>query len=105
MESWITRTVAAICAAGSCGLLWFFGVFVSVPWRDGRLLSLNVTEMQVIGVSLLAGSAVTWGALHLFSLADRSDNPRVYATVRAGLIVLSIAAIISGIIWSQTHVQ
>ena len=105
METWITRIVAAVCAAGSSAMFWFFGVFVVVPWREGRLLSLSMTELQVIGVSLVAGTAVTWGAVHLFSLADRSANPKVYAAVRAVVIVLSIAAIISGIVWGQTHLR
>ena len=105
METWITRTVALICAAGSSALLWFFGVFVVVPWRDGRMLSLSATEFQVIGVSLLTGIAVTWGAVHLFGLADRKDRPKVYATIRGLLIVTSITAIISGILWSQAHVR
>jgi hypothetical protein len=105
MESWITRIVALLCAAGSSALFWFFGVFIVVPWRDGRLLKLSLSELQVTGVSLLGALAVLWGALHLFALADRSTNPRIYATVRAGLIVLSIAALISGILWTQERLQ
>ena len=105
METWITRIVAVICAAGSSALLWFFGVFVVVPWREGRMLSLSATELQVIGVSLLTGFAVTWGSLHLLGLADRKEHPKVYATTRALLIVISIAAIVSGILWAQAHIR
>jgi hypothetical protein len=105
MESWITRIAALLCAAGSSALFWFVGVFVVVPWRDGRMLKLSMSELQVMGVSLLAGMAVMWGALHLFSLADRSANPRVYAAVRAVVIALSVAALISGILWTQERLQ
>lgn len=105
METWITRAVAVICAIGSSGMFWFFGVFVFVPWREGRLLSLTLSELQVVGVSLLAGSAVLWGALHLFALADRSSKPNLYAMIRAVLIALSLAAVSSGIFWAQSHIQ
>ncbi len=105
MESWITRIVALLCAAGSSALFWFFGVFIVVPWRDGRLLKLSLSELRVTGVSLLAGLAVMWGALHLLALADRSANPRAYAVARFGLIVLSIAALVSGILWTQERLQ
>jgi hypothetical protein len=28
MEKWITRAVAALCAAGSTALFWTFGIFL-----------------------------------------------------------------------------
>lgn len=105
MENWITRIVATICAAGSCALLWFFGIFVTVPWREGRMLSLTMTEFQVIGVSLLTGIAVGFGAAHLFGLADRRERPGLYATLCGLLITLSIGAISSGIMWAQAHIR
>ena len=103
METWITRIVALICAGGSSALLWFFGVFVLVPWREGRMLSLTMAEFQVIIVSLLTGIAVTWGALHLFGLADRNERPKLYAVIRLVVFVAAIAAVISGNFWAQTH--
>ena len=105
MENWITRIVATICAAGSCALLWFFGVFIVVPWREGRMLSLSTTELQVIGVSLLTGIAVGWGAAHLFGLADRKGRPTLYTIVCGLLVILAIGAIFSGIVWAQTHIR
>ena len=104
MENWITRFVAALCATGSTALFWLLGVFVAVPWHEGRILALNRVELQVIGVPLLVGIAVAWGALHLFALADRGINPKVYATIRALLIILSIAAVIGGISWTQARI-
>jgi len=88
---------------GGTALLWILGVFLVVPWREGRLLALRLSELQMIGVSLVIGLAVTWGALHLFALADRAENPRLYATIRAALIVASIAAVIGGSVISQVR--
>lgn len=104
VENWITRFVAGICAAGSLALFWILGVFVVVPWRAGRMLALSRAELQMIGVPLLVGCAVLWGALHLFALADREMNPRIYATIRATLIIASIAAVIGGITWTQARI-
>ena len=72
MENWLIRIVALFCAVGAAGLLWTFGVFVVVPWREGRLFSLNSAELQILGASLLLGLAAAWGALHVFALADRA---------------------------------
>jgi len=104
MENWIIRFVAILCAMGGTALLWILGVFLVVPWRKGRLLALSLTELQMIGVPLIIGLAVTWGALHLFALADRTENPRLYVTIRAVLIVASIAAVIGGGFWTQSHI-
>lgn len=104
MENWITRFVATLCTAGAISLLWLFGVFVAHPWHEGRLLALNLTELQLIGVPLLTGSAVAWGGLHLFSISDQPANPRIYATIRAILIIAFIAAMIGGFAWTQAHV-
>ena len=101
MENWLTRLVATLCAAGSTALFWLFGVFVSGPWRDGRIFALNKAEFQLIAVPLIVGSAVAWGALHLFALADREKNPRIYATTRALLVVAIIAAAVGGAFWAQ----
>ena len=35
-------------------------------------------------------------------IADRADHPKIYATLRALLIAVVIAATISGAIWSRT---
>ena len=103
MENWITRIVATLCAAGSMALFWTLGVFIAVPWREGRMLALYGIELQLIGVPLVVGSAVAWGALHIYSIADREVNPKTYATIRITLIVALIAAAIVGISWSQAR--
>ena len=103
MENWITRFVAILCALGSTALFWTFSVFVAVPWHEGRMLALNRIELQVIGVPLVVGLAVLWGALHIFAIADRVSSPRIYATLRVVLIAVSIAAVIGGISWTQAH--
>ena len=100
MESWLTRIVALLCASGTAGLLWTFGVFVVVPWRHSRLLSLNAAEVQVLGVSLLLGLATAWGALHIFALADRASHPKCYAMTRILLIIAWLSALIGGIYWT-----
>ena len=53
MENWITRIVATLCAAGSLALFWTLGVFIAVPWHEGRMLKLNGMELQLIGVPLV----------------------------------------------------
>jgi len=104
MENGITRLVAAIVAAGSLALFWSFGMFLAVPWREGRMLSLNMIEMQVIGVPLLVGLLVTWGALHIFAIADRENNPKVYRAIRLALFAAAIAAAIGGAAWTQARI-
>ena len=104
MENWITRIVAALCASGSTALFWTLGVFVVVPWREGRMLNLDRSELQIIAIPLLLGLAVAWGALHLFALADRADNPRAYAVIRAVLLIVSIAAVAGGVAWTQARI-
>lgn len=104
MESWITRLVALLCAMGSTGLFWTLGVFATVPWRDGRMFALDRNEMQVIGVPLVVGIAVAWGALHIFAIADRTANPRVYRLVQILLVLASIAAVVGGSFWAQARV-
>ena len=103
MENWITRFVAAICAAGSIVLCWTFGMFFAGAWHEGRILSLNAVELQVVGVPPLIGGVVLWGALHILAISDREANPRVYAALRTLLIVACIAAIFSGVSWSQAR--
>lgn len=102
MDNWITRIVALLCALGSLGLFWVLGVFFVIPWDAGRMAALSRGELQMIIVPLLAGSAGAWGALHLLAIADRADHPKIYATLRALLIAVVIAATISGAIWSRT---
>lgn len=124
MEKWITRGVAALCAAGSAALFWTFGMFLAVPLREGRLLALDRIELQVIGVPLLTGIAVGWGALHLLGLADRekgnAENPGnagpenanvstaphkgrqlIYA---AALLTMALAAAFGGMSWTQARI-
>ena len=104
MENWITRLVALLCALGGCALLWMFGAFVAVPWHAGRLFSLAPNEMQVIGVSLVVGAGVTWGAVHLFALADREGNRKAYALVRGIVMAGALAASVGGIAWSLSRI-
>ncbi len=104
MENGIIRLVAAIVAAGSTALFWSFGMFLAVPWREGRMLSLNLVEMQVIGVPLLVGLLVAWGALHIVAIADRANNPKVYRAIRLALFAASIAAAIGGAAWTQARI-
>lgn len=100
MERWIIRFVALLCLAGSAGLLWTFGVFVVVPWRAGRLLALNASELQVLAASLGFGIGVGAAALHLFALGEKEAHPRRYAVLRAALILALSAATASGVLWS-----
>jgi hypothetical protein len=104
VENWITRIVAILCAAGSIALLWMLGVFVAVPWHEGRMLDLSRAELQVIGVPLLIGVLAAWGALHILAIADQQDRPKVYALTRAMIIIVSIAAVIGGIAWTLTRI-
>lgn len=104
MEKWITRSVAALIACGALGLFWTFGLFVSVPAREGRLLSPAGVELQLIVVSLLAALVAAWGALHLFALADRDTMPKLHAATRVALLVAALAAAFAGADWSASHV-
>ncbi|WP_300451301.1 hypothetical protein [Accumulibacter sp.] len=104
MEKWITRVVAVLCAGGSTALFWTFGVFLAVPWRESRLLSLNGIEMQVLAIPLLAGLAVAWGALHILALADRDDNPKTYYAICLTLLVGSLLAIYGGLAWGTARI-
>ena len=104
MENGITRFVALLIAMGSTGLFWTLGVFVTVPWQQGRMLALDRNEIQVIVVPLLMGIAVGWGALHLFALADQEANPRSYKVIRVLLVIASLSAVIGGSLWSQARI-
>ena len=103
MENGITRIAAGLCAAGSAGLFWTLGVFLAVPWRDNRLFELDRAEAQLIAVPLMLGSLVAWGALHIVAIADRAQRPRIYAALRALLVVALLAAAGSGMAWTQSH--
>jgi hypothetical protein len=104
MEKWITRSVAAICAAGSTALFWTFGVFLAVPWRENRMLSLQNVELQVLGISLICGLAVAWGVLHLLALADRATSPRLYRSLRVALVIASALAVCGGMSWASARI-
>ena len=102
MEKWITRSVALICAVGSTALFWTFGIFVAVPWRENRILSLNQVELQLIGIPLIAGVAVAWGALHLLAVAE--GGSRLYRASRIVLLLVSLLAICGGGMWSMERI-
>ncbi len=104
MENWITRSVAMMVALGALGLFWTFGMFSAVPIQQGRLTALSSVELQLIGVSLLAGLAVGWGALHLFSIADREARPQLFAVMRAVMLLAALAAAVVGANWSLVRV-
>lgn len=104
MEKWITRAVAAICAGGSTALFWTFGIFLAVPWHESRMLSLSKVELQVLGIPLIAGLAVGWGALHILAIADRSSNPRAYRTLCVALLIASVLAVLGGMSWTQARI-
>ena len=104
MENWLIRIVALFCAAGAAGLLWTFGVFAVVPWRENRLLALNGAELQILGASLVLGFVAAWGALHVFALADRAGRPGLYAAIRVVLIVVWFAAMAGGVSWTLGRV-
>jgi predicted anti-sigma-YlaC factor YlaD len=40
------------------------------------MLSLNAVELQVLGIPLVAGLLVAWGALHILAMADRAATGR-----------------------------
>ena len=103
MENGITRIVAALCAAGSAGLFWTLGVFLAVPWTEGRLLDLSRVEAQLIAVPLLLGSAVAWGALHILAIADLDARPRIYQALVVLFLLALFAAAASGMAWSQAQ--
>jgi len=105
VENGITRIVAALCAAGAVGLLWMFGVFVALPWQQGRMLALNGAELQVIIVPLTIGVAAAWGALHIFAIADRQGRPGLYRAIRALLFIAAIAAVLGGIAWTLARIN
>ena len=100
MENWLIRVVALFCGAGAAGLLWTFGVFVVVPWRAGRLLSLNGAEWQILAASLLLGLFSAWGTLHILAMAERSGHPRRYAFIRAVWALACMGAMAGGVAWS-----
>lgn len=102
MEKWLTRSVALLCAVGSTALFWTFGIFVAVPWRESRILSLNSVEVQVIGIPLIAGVAVAWGALHLLAVTE--GGSRLYRVSRIVLLLASVLAIHWGGAWSAARV-
>jgi hypothetical protein len=104
MERWIIRSVALLCALGGLGLFWAFGAFAAIPLRDGRVFAMNAAEMQVIGVSLVAGLLVGWGALHLLSLSDKEAAPRAFTVIRLVYGAVIAAATIAGAVWSTGRV-
>jgi len=104
MEKAIIRSVAFLCAIGGMGLAWAFGAFAAIPLRDGRLMSMSNTEMQVIAIALVAGLLVAWGSIHLFSIADKVENPRAYQLVRAGYGIALLIGVAVGAAWSTARV-
>ena len=100
MEAWLTRSVALLCALGSWGLMWTFGALLTVPWHQGRLLDLNRAELQAVGIPLLAGLLVLWGTVHLFSLADRKNSPRLFALESTLILLGGLGAAFAGCSWT-----
>lgn len=104
MERWIIRSVALLCAAGGLGLAWAFGAFAAIPLRDGRVFAMSGQEMQLVGISFVAGLLVAWGALHIAGLADREAHPRAFGVLRAAYGIALVAVIAVGASWSMARV-
>lgn len=104
MEKGIIRFVALLCAVGSLGLAWAFGVFVTIPAREGRLLAMNSIELQVVGISFAAAALVAWGSLHLLALADRVEHPAAFRVARIVLGLSLFAAAIAGAVWAMARI-
>ena len=104
MEKWITRGVAVLVASGSTALFWTFGMFLAVPWQENRMLSLNSVEWQVLGIPLVVGLAVAWGALHILAIADRTTRPRLYLATCVALLIISVMAIFGGMSWTAERI-
>ncbi len=100
----MTRIVGLLCALGSFGLFWTLGVFVVVPWHADRMLALNPSEIQVIGVALVLGSATLWGASRIFAAVDQQANPRTYAATRLLLAVAALASTVGGVSWTLARI-
>lgn len=100
MEKWITRFVATMVVIGGLGLCWTFGMFTAVPVQQGRLLELSSVELQLMLGSALAALAVTWGGVHIFSLSEREDNPRLFGQLRISVVLLALVAMFVGARWS-----
>lgn len=101
IERWIIRFAAFCCACGSACLFWVFGVFVAAPWRTGRMLAINASEIQLLGASLVFGSLAAWTALHLFALGEKETCPPCYRFLRALLIAALFITIVSGVLWHR----
>lgn len=105
MDQWITRFAALLCAAGAGALFWTFGMFVAVPWHEGRLLAMNPVELQVVGIPFVAALAVGWGALHLLTLdAEGSDSKGKWRARIAVFALLALAATAGGASWSLARI-
>lgn len=104
MDTWITRIAALLCAAGAAALFWSFGMFVAVPWHEGRMLALSAVELQVVAIPLVTGLAVGWGALHLFSLANDEEIPQRRRARLAVFALVALAAMAGGLSWTLARV-
>jgi len=60
--------------------------------------------LQVLGISLVAGLVVAWGALHILAIADQAHRPRLYQTLRVALLVAAVLAINGGMSWAAARV-
>ena len=78
-------------------------MFLAVPWRESRMLSLNSVELQVLAVPLVTGLAVAWGALHVLAIADRVSHPRTYYTICVALLIISVLAVSGGMSWTAAR--
>jgi hypothetical protein len=105
MEKWITRTVAALCAAGSTRPVLDLRHLPRVPWRESRMLSLNSIECRYSAIPLIAGLAVAWGALHILAIADRADSPEdLYYALCVALLIASLLAVSGGMSWTAARI-
>ncbi len=68
------------------------------------MLSLNAVELQVLGIPLVGGLLVAWGALHILALADRQENPGLYRSLCVALVIGSLLAVYGGMSWSSARI-
>jgi hypothetical protein len=69
------------------------------------MLSLNAVELQVLGIPLIAGLAVAWGALHILAIADRRQPPPVPLPLRGALLIASLLATYGGMSWTDKRAR
>jgi hypothetical protein len=60
-------------------------------------------ELQVLGIPLIGGLLVAWGALHILAMADRPPAPALYRSLCIALLIASLLAVYGGMSWSSAR--